>query len=224
MTETRPTPTIEDYLGILYVMERDGEPIIAARLAEMLEVSPPTVTMTLKRMARDGWIELDEHKGIHLTPNGHQAASSLIRRHMLIEWMLARLLKVPWAKIHAEAHQIEHTISEDVEARLQSSLEDPQLCPHGNPLPGFEHMVESWLPLTGIAAGETVTIRRIHEIAEDNLQVIRFLDQNSIFPGVQAQVTEVLPFNQTITLSVNQRQVTVGMQVARYLFVERMSN
>jgi len=63
-TENRPTPTIEDYLAIIYVMERDEEEVIAARLAESLEVAPPTVTMTLKRMERDGWIAVDPDKGI----------------------------------------------------------------------------------------------------------------------------------------------------------------
>jgi hypothetical protein len=32
--DNRPSPTIEDYLAILYVMERDGEQVVAARLAE----------------------------------------------------------------------------------------------------------------------------------------------------------------------------------------------
>jgi len=54
-TDLRPTPTIEDYLAVIYVMERDGDEVIAARLAESLEVAPPTVTVTLKRMERDGW-------------------------------------------------------------------------------------------------------------------------------------------------------------------------
>jgi Mn-dependent DtxR family transcriptional regulator len=48
-------PQIEDYLAIIYVMERDEDEIIAARLTETLEVAPPTVTVALKRMERDGW-------------------------------------------------------------------------------------------------------------------------------------------------------------------------
>src|SRR4030066_2485977 len=106
--QNRPTPTIEDYLAIMFVMERDGEEIIAARLAESLEVTPPTVTVTLKRMERDGWIEVEGRKNIHLTDTGCEAASSVIRRHMLTEGRLARLLKVPWSDVHNEAHTIEH--------------------------------------------------------------------------------------------------------------------
>ena len=53
--ESRPTHTVENYLMTMYALERDHGEIIAARLAEMLNVAPATVTMTFKRMARDQW-------------------------------------------------------------------------------------------------------------------------------------------------------------------------
>jgi DtxR family Mn-dependent transcriptional regulator len=219
-TDLRPTPTIEDYLAILYVMERDGDEVIAARLAESLEVAPPTVTATLKRMERDGWIAVDPKKGIYLTKTGCEAASSVIRRHMLTEWMLARMLKVPWSHIHSQAHQIEHTISDEIETQMRANLDDPQLCPHGNPLPGYEYVAADWLPLTDVQPDRHIIIRRIHETAEDNHELLEFLETNGIIPGAAAVVTEVLPFNQTITLQLGPKQVALGFQTARYIFVE----
>jgi len=56
-----------------------------------------------------------------LTKTGCEAASSVIRRHMLTEWMLARMLKVPWSSLHAEADQIEHSISDEIETRCVST-------------------------------------------------------------------------------------------------------
>ena len=95
----KPTATIEDYLGIIYTLERDGEKVIGARLAEILHVSPPTVTVTLKRMVREGWIQIDAKKQISLTPAGKDAAHSVIRRHMLTEWLLSRVLDIPWSDL-----------------------------------------------------------------------------------------------------------------------------
>ena len=218
-TENRPTPTIEDYLAIMYVMERDHEEIIAARLAESLDVAPPTVTVTLKRMERDGWIKLKGHKSIQLTEEGCAAASSVVRRHMLTEWMLARMLKIPWSHIHAEAHQIEHSISEEIETQMRQNLDDPQLCPHGNPLPGYEHVAAQWTPLIEAREGEQVIIKRIHETAEDNPELMSFLETNGIVPGVNAKVGEVLPFNQTLTLAFGERQISLGFPIAQYIFV-----
>lgn len=218
--QTRPTPTIEDYLAVIYVLERDGDEVIAARLADSLEVSPPTVTITLKRMERDGWITLESGKAIRLSEKGLEAACSVIRRHMLTEWMLARMLNVPWSRVHAEADQIEHTISDQIENQLRSNLDDPQVCPHGNPLPGYEHVAERWIPLTALPAGAKVTIRRVHEIIEDNHALLEYLEVNGIVPGAPALVAKVLPFNQTLTLQVGDHLVSLGLAVARYIFVE----
>jgi len=220
-TETRPTPTIEEYLTVIYVLERDGEEVIAARLAESLEVAPPTVTVTLKRMKRDGWILLDAGHGIHLTEVGCEAARSVLRRHMLTEWMLARMLKVPWSRVHAEADQIEHTISDEIEAQMRTNLDNPQLCPHGNPLPGYEYVAANWVPLTEVQVGEDVIVRRIHEIAEAKPDLLRFLEKNGIVPNARAEVAEVLPFNQTVSLKICDREVALGFAIAQYIFVER---
>jgi DtxR family transcriptional regulator, Mn-dependent transcriptional regulator len=216
----RPTPTVEDYLAVLYVMERDGEALVAARLAESLDVAPPTVTVTLKRMERDGWVAVHPQKGIHLTEAGCKAAGSVIRRHMLTEWMLARMLKVPWSSVHAEADQIEHSISDEIEDQMRASLDDPQTCPHGNPLPGYEHVAADWPALTTVRAGQKLIIRRIHETAEDDHELLQFLETHGILPGARAEVTEVLKFNQTISLKVGEDQVTLGFPAARYIFVE----
>jgi DtxR family transcriptional regulator, Mn-dependent transcriptional regulator len=215
----RPSPTIEDYLAILYVMARDGEDIVAARLAESLEVSPPTVTITLKRMERDGWLSNDSKKGISLTPAGIEAASSVIRRHMLTEWMLARMLNIPWSRIHAEAHRIEHTISDEIEAQMRTQFSDPQLCPHGNPLPGYESLSASWRPLTESHVGDQVIIRQIHETAEGDAELLQFLEENGMTPGAEVVVAEILPFNQTLTLEVKGQKVILGFAAARYIGV-----
>lgn len=219
-TDPRPTPTIEDYLAIIYVLERDGGEVIAANLARSLEVTPPTVTVTLKRMERDGWLVLEGRKGIALTEAGRVAAQSVIRRHMLTEWLLARMLKVPWSQIHAEADQIEHTISEEIMAQMTRQLDDPQCCPHGNPFPGYEAVTADWKVLTDAVPGEQVIIRRIHETAEDDAALLQYLESHGVTPGAEARVTEFLPFNQTITLNINDRPVILGFPVARYIFVE----
>lgn len=218
---TQPTPTVEDYLMTMQVMERDQGEIIAARLAEMLNVAPATVAMTLKRMQRDNWITGKGRKTLHLTETGRAAAHSVIRRHMLTEWLLLEILKVPLRQIHDEAHNIEHTISPQLEERMRHILGNPQVCPHGNPLPGCEHVTSQWVPLTQLEVGETVTIRRIHEFAEENTELLNYLIENEVLPGAIVQVIDIMPFNQTLTIAVDQKPVTFGFPAARYIFAER---
>src|SRR5512135_706689 len=210
--------TVEDYLSLIYVLQRDNLPVVGAQLAELLGVSPPTVTNTLKRMLRDGLIRMDE-TGTHLSEGGWDAARTVVRRHMLTEWMMVR--RLPWSKLHGEAHNLEHAISADAEAALLEELGHPQTCPHGNPLPGAEEAVADWIPLTEIAAGQKVIIRRIHELAEQNAELMSFLEKNGILTDVEATVSEVLPFNETLTLRVQGHDVALGFAAAKYVYVEK---
>ena len=210
--------TIEDYLSLIYVFERDKEPVIGVHLAELLGVTPPTVTNTLKRMARDGLISMDD-KGTRLTKAGRTSAHIVMRRHMLTEWMMVK--RLPWSKLHQEAHNLEHAISAEAEAALIKELGYPQTCPHGNPLPGCESAVANWVPLTKISPNEKVIIRRVHELAEHNAELMAFLESNAIMPGALVTVKEVLVFNQTIKLEMQEKDMTLGFASARYVFVER---
>ena len=78
-----------------------------------------------------------------------------------------------------------------------------------------------WMPLTEASPSETVTIRRVHELAEANPQVIAFLEEKKLMPGMQVSVEEILPFNQTISLSVEGQTVTLGFAIARMIFIEQ---
>ncbi len=220
MADERPTPTIEDYLGIIYTLERDSEPVIGARLAEWLEVSPPTVTATIKRMIRDGWVSMDRSKEIHLTPAGRTAAHSVLRRHMLAELLLARVLEVPWSQVHQEADAMEHTLSPETVERLAAKLEHPETCPHGNPFPGYEDRLAELLPLTEAKAGQRLIIRRVHESAEEQPELMAYLEQHGLLPGAEIDILQIMPFNETITLECAGETVVLGLAPAALIFAE----
>ena len=217
--QNRPSPTIEDYLGVIYTLDRDGERVIAARLAESLDVSAPTVNATLKRMQRDGWVIVSDAKEIHLTEMGQSAAMSVIRRHMLTEWMLSRMLKLPLAELHREAHHIEHTLSPEVAERLQEEMDDPRFCPHGNPLPGFEAEADQWQPLSQVPTGQQVMLTRIQENLEDDYAVLSFLEEKGLVPGAYLVVKEKLPFNETIEVRIEDQKVVLGLRLANDIYV-----
>ncbi len=215
---TRPTQTVEDYLGVMYILERDGEIINGKRLADWMEVSAPTVTATVKRMTRDGWVTVDPKKVIHLTAAGREAAASLLRRHMLMEHLLTRVLNVPWSQTHEEAHRIEHTISEDTLNRLLAQFEDASTCPHGNPMPGQEPVAQAWRPLMDVPVDQVVRIKRVHESIEEDGELMAYLEKHGIVPGAAVTVREVLPFNQTLVLQVDETAVVLGDAVARRVY------
>src|SRR5437870_11275995 len=117
-------------------MWSEGEPLRSARLADWLSVSRPTVTIGLRRMARDGMVRLTRSKEIELTAAGMKAAEAIVRRHRIMERWLTDALGLDWVTADEEAARLEHAVSEVVERRLYQVLGKPSTCPHGNPIPG----------------------------------------------------------------------------------------
>jgi len=98
-------------------------------------------------------------------------------------------------------------------------LNYPRTCPHGNPLPGVEQADTGAVPLATLAAGTRGTVTRIHEEAEEDLQLLTFLEDHGVKPGAPLEVTEAAHFNGTISVRVAERPVVVGERSAGYIYV-----
>jgi DtxR family Mn-dependent transcriptional regulator len=219
---SRPSQTIEDYLQLIYLLEREGEDVIAARLKERKGVSAPTVWATVKRLERDGLISIAQGHRIHLTPEGTNLAESIIRRHMLAERLLTDILKLDWADVHDEAHRMEHAISPLIERQILQLLGNPTTCPHGNALPGYDDLLRKQsVPLGRSREGDMVVVNNILETAEDDAALMHYLERNHLTPGERLQIDEVSTPNATVKLTRQDDgvQVVVGMSVAELILV-----
>src|SRR2546425_7807271 len=136
MQHPKITPAIEDYLRAIYVLGEEAQPVIAARVADEMGVSPSTMVSTLRRLQKESYVRVERRKEIHLTAKGKRLAEGILRRHFLTERLLTDVLGLDWVKAHQEAHRLEHAISPEVEERLARLWRHPATCPHGNPIPG----------------------------------------------------------------------------------------
>src|SRR5438128_3168329 len=190
-TEEPLSPTVEEYLETIYNMNMEDEVVIGARLAEKFRVAPPTVTEMLKRLVRDGYVEMDNKGLVTLTEAGNQAAEAVLRRHRLTERFLVDMLGMQWHQVHEEACRLEHFISGAVEARVITTLNNPTTCPHGNPIPGSVANARSYLKdkgairLSSAGIGEVVAILCISEVVEDEEALILYLHEKGLTPGTQ---------------------------------------
>jgi DtxR family Mn-dependent transcriptional regulator len=222
LEEIKPTPTIEEYLETILNMTLEGKTVLAARLAERLEVAPPTVAATLRRMKRDGLISIGEHKEIALTERGQQLALTVVRRHRLVERLLTDVLGVDWSQAHDEACLIEHGISARVEEKLYQALDEPATCPHGSPIPkGDTFSALRGVPLDSAAEGERVTVERVSEVAERDPRLMEFLERSGIIPGASLTIKEVAPYAGTITVVKDRESVSLGLKAAAEIWVLR---
>lgn len=188
-TEEPLSATVEEYLETIYSMSTEDEVVIGARLAEKFRVSAPTVTEMLKRLVRDGYIEMDQKRAVRLTEAGYSAAEAVLRRHRLTERFLVDMLGMQWHQVHEEACRLEHFISGAVEARVISSLNHPNTCPHGNPIPGLVPSARTYLKdqgavrLSSLEVGKQATILLISEVVEDEEALILYLHEKGLTPG-----------------------------------------
>ncbi len=208
---------VEDYLQVIHYLTRDGVSVIAARLAELMGVTPPTVTATLQRMERDGLITHGTRKEILFTEKGRETAEDIVRRHALAERMLTDLLKMPWHESHEEAHGVEHAITPKLADRLLEVLGHPTTCPHGNPIPGLGTLSPEEFPLDQAATGEDLVIQRITEEAEEDADLMRYLEEHGVEPGARMRVREATRFNALVVLDGEHGSVALGQPVAAKL-------
>jgi DtxR family Mn-dependent transcriptional regulator len=220
-TDERPSATIEDYLQSMYSLETEGERIISARLARWMRVAPPTAWATLQRMHRDGMVEIDDKKTIHLTPHGRELAASIARRHRLSERFLNDVLGLGWAEAHEEAHHFEHGMTPVIEASIVKLLGNPTTCPHGSPIPGTGATLDpAWRPMDTFEVGEKMTVRFISEELEEDLELLHYLDRHGLKPGQHVVVNDRVPSAGLLVLGVNGEDVSLGLPVASRMRAE----
>src|SRR5208282_6588489 len=82
----------EDYLKAIAEAESEGEPVIAATIARWLKITPPAVTLAIKRLQRDKMIKVGAAGRIALTDAGRRISDRVRYRHHLIERMLTEML------------------------------------------------------------------------------------------------------------------------------------
>jgi DtxR family transcriptional regulator, Mn-dependent transcriptional regulator len=214
-----PTQVVEDYLDQIYLMQLNGQRVIGARLAERMHTAVPTVTETLRRMVREGLVTLDPHKEVSLTRQGKDAAETLVRRHALSERLLTDILGLSWVEAHAEAHKFEHIISPKVEARLMTLLGNPDTCPHGNPIPGLATGPPRGRPLASMDDPGDYPIVRVSEEAENDLELMAYIEQRNLKPGTMVRLVEREPFDGPVMVEVAGERYALGAHVAEAIFV-----
>jgi DtxR family transcriptional regulator, Mn-dependent transcriptional regulator len=183
------TPLIdatEMYLRTIWELEEEGIPPLRARLVERLHLSAPAVSETVSRLEAEGFLHMADDRTLQLTDSGRDLAVSVMRKHRLAERLLTDVIGLDWEHVHEEACRWEHVISDAVEQRLVDLLEGPTECPHGNPIPGLGTTPPDEVLVTLQEAAErggTVTLRRISEKLQGDVEVMRGLREDDLRPG-----------------------------------------
>jgi DtxR family Mn-dependent transcriptional regulator len=213
------TVSKEDYLKAILEAESEGETVISATLAHRLAVSPPAVTMALRRLKKDGLVNMQREGRVGLTGAGRKIARKLTLRHHLIERMLAEMFGMEWYKVHDEAERLEHAVSPDFEGKLLAKLGRGGACPHGN-LSELESPVSrrrrGLLLLSDAEPGKTYAVSGIYE---RDRHLLEFLEHRGVRPGARVHV-EGRNYDQTLTLVTDAGTVALGHTAAEKVWIK----
>src|SRR3984893_9515027 len=215
-----PTEVIGLSLEAIRYMEVEGESVRSARLADWLGVSRPTVTVALRRMARDGMVRMNGRKEGEITRAGKRLAESSGKRPPSMERWLTDVLGLDWVTADAEAARLEHAVSGVVEERLYEALGRPGTCPHGNPIPGHSKAALKERRLASLDEGSRAAISRVSEVAEREAPLLlAYLGDRGLIPGQKVDVVEVDGVGRTIRIRAGKREVTLSHDTAAKLWV-----
>jgi DtxR family Mn-dependent transcriptional regulator len=177
------TGVMQDYLKAIYKLQQDRGIVSTSEVAKRLDVSAASATNMIKRLARLRLVAYARYHGFALTHAGQRIALETIRHHRLIELYLAQHLGVSLDRVDSEAERMEHVLSEDVEARIATTLGNPTQDPHGDPIPSTNGTMRDvrYPNLENLAPGDQAVVARV---SDRSPALLKRLAQLGILPGV----------------------------------------
>ena len=135
--------------------------------------------------------------GVVLSHEGRQLAEDVVRRHRLVEVMLATMLGLDRERASEIGCMVEHDLRPEMVDSVCTLLGHPATCPHGKPIPsgsccrdGRTTVATQVVPLSTLAPGERGRIiyitprhhQRIHRLPGVRQQVDGRRDRRSVGP------------------------------------------
>ena len=211
---------VEDYAKAIYALQRQGgDSITTSALAARLDVAPSSVTAMLKRLQDLGLVSYEPYHGVTLSAAGERVALEVLRHHRLLESFLADALEMPWDRVHDEAEVLEHYISEDLESLIADKLGNPELDPHGDPIPSpdLDLAADSTQALARLEVGQAGTFARV---SDSDPEMLRYLAERGVRPGARLEVVGSEPFGGPVFVDVDGRELALGAALAEKIRIE----
>jgi len=183
-------------------------------LADALQVSSASVTEMIGKLTSQGLVESEPYYGFSLTRKGVLEAFKVLRKHRLLERFLVDTLGLPESEVHAEAHRLEHVVSDEALDRIDHLPKCPDSCPHESKIPDKETNV---IALNELEHGQKA------KIVFSKLKASKTLDRLNamgLVPETQITLVRRLKKGPTI-IRVRGSEIVLDREIASSFYVER---
>jgi DtxR family Mn-dependent transcriptional regulator len=210
--------SVQNFLKAVYTLQQNGERVSTNALADMLNVKAPSVTDMAQRLMVAGLVDYERYKGVMLTHSGETLALKVIRRHRLLELYLVEELGYALQEVHQEAEALEHAVSDYFVESIATKLGDPELDPHGDPIPAADGTIirRDLSPLTDWPLEKPAQVCRIKTYDPDMLKHIlsRGFKLNAVISILSRD-----PFDGPVIVQVDGEERVVGHRAAQCILV-----
>ena len=117
--------TNQNYLEAIHIVSLKKEKVRAIDIVRYLGFSRPTVSIALKELANEGYVESDSD-GIRLTPKGSKIAKEMYERHEYIARLLIHF-GVDEKTAYEDSCLIEHDLSDKSFKAIKKATENIKL-------------------------------------------------------------------------------------------------
>lgn len=222
MSVSTLSASTQDYLKAVWVLsEWTEKPVTPSVIAERIGVTTSTVSITLGKLAKQGFVNHERYGAVTLTPEGEQLALAMVRRHRILETFLVEMLGYTWDEVHDEAERLEHAVSDLLISRLDTRLGHPDRDPHGDPIPsptGELVNLDEAVMLADVPANTRVRIERVNDAQPE---MLREFSRRGIGVGSVLTTADPDPLADTVsvTISGEKTPVLLGAAARRALWV-----
>lgn len=122
--DLKHTPTMRNYLVAVHEIsqQNDGLPVSTGSLAELLEVTPGTVTSMMKQLSDAGLLTHKPYRGVEITPEGKRLVGKVKKRREILQQFLIETLEMADEHAHDEAANIEPLASDRLITHIEKRV------------------------------------------------------------------------------------------------------
>lgn len=122
------TRNVEDYLKAIWDLQNKKGYIKVKDIADKLEVTRPSVSEMIKKLAENNYILYEKYGGIVFTAKGKKLAQEIKHRHNLLTEFL-RVIGVTEQNAQKDACELEHDVSSETITCLLEFIKFVRLLP-----------------------------------------------------------------------------------------------
>ena len=151
------TPSLEDYLEVIYHIIVEKQAARVKEIAKRLNVNNSSVTGALKSLSSKGYLNYSPYDVITLTEQGRAVAVDVIRRHDVLKQFFTDILCIDPETSDDAACKMEHEVTPEVLDKIVKFVEFTEICPRSGSewIEGFRRFSNTGKPKTGCRSVET---------------------------------------------------------------------